>query len=157
MKIKLDTADKISEVVSLLFVLGGIAIVAFSLPGLPDKVPVHFDLKGEPNRFGSKYELWIGVGASVMLYMLFSLISSRPHLYNYPSQKNDLESQYKLGSKMMRSLKAWILLFLLVVNYIIVQSTHTNSAKGALWLIAFMLAIVTAHLIYFYTKWKKIK
>jgi uncharacterized membrane protein len=157
MKIQLDTADKISEVVSLLFIAAGIFLVAFALPGLPDKVPVHFDLKGEPNRFGSKYELWIGVGASVMLYMLFSLISSKPHLYNYPSRKNDLESQYKLGSKMMRSLKAWMLLFLFVVNYIIVQSAHTHSAKGALWLIAFVLAIVAGHLIYFYTQWKKIR
>jgi uncharacterized membrane protein len=157
MKIKLDTADKISEVISFLLVAAGILIIAFSLPGLPDKVPVHFDLKGEPNRFGSKYELWIVAGVSVLLYMIFSLISSKPHLYNYPSQKNDLESQYRLGSKMMRSLKAWVLLFLLVVNYIIVRSAHTNSAKGVLWLIAFMLAIVAGHLIYFFTKWKKIR
>ena len=157
MKIKLDTADKISEVFSLLFVLAGILVVAFSLPGLPDIVPVHFDIKGEPNRFGSKYELWIGVGVSLLLYMIFSLISSRPHLYNYPSQKNDLESQYRLGSKMVRSLKVWMLLFILVVNYVVVQSAHTSSAKSAPWLIASVFAIIAAHLIYFFVKWKKIK
>ncbi len=157
MKIKLDTTDKISEVVSLLLIAIGIFIVAFSLPDLPNEVPVHFDLKGEPNRFGSKYELWIGVVVSVILYMIFTLISSRPHLYNYPSQKNDLESQYKLGSKMMRSLKVWMLLFLLIVNYIVVQSAHTNSAKGVLWLITFILTIVAGHFIYFFIKWKKIR
>lgn len=157
MKIKLDTADKISEGISLLLVMAGILIVAFSIPSLPDKVAVHFNLQGEPNHFGSKYELWIGVGVSVLLYMIFSFISSRPHLYNYPSQKNDIESQYRLGSKMMRSLKVWMLFFLLIVNYIVVRSADTNSAKGVLWLIAFILAIIAGHLIYFFLKWKKIK
>ena len=157
MKIKLDTLDKISEVASLFFITAGILIVAFSLPELPDTVPVHFDLRGEPNRYGSKYELWVVAGVSLLIWMLFSLLSSRPHLFNYPSQKNDQEAQYKLGAKMMRSLKAWILFFFVILNLIIVYSARSGKADGAIWLIAFLLMIVAAHLVYFFTKWKKIK
>ncbi|HWY11480.1 MAG TPA: DUF1648 domain-containing protein [Bacteroidia bacterium] len=157
MKIPLERNDKIAEIISVLFLFAGILIVAFALPELPDTVPVHFNLKGEPNRYGSKYQLWIGVGVSLLLYIIFSVVSAYPHLYNYPSQKNDIDAQYKLGSKMTRSLKTWILLFLVILNYIIVQSAYSNSAKNAIWLIGFVIAIVAGHLIYFFNKWKKIK
>lgn len=89
--------------------------------------------------------------------MLIGLLSGYPHLYNYPSQKTDKEAQYKLGSKLMRSLRAWILFFLMILSCVIVRSAKSGTANGVIWLIAFVLTIVLGHLIYFAIKWKKIK
>ena len=39
------------------------AITAIILPGMPEKVPMHFDINGNVDRWGSKYEeliMWIG-------------------------------------------------------------------------------------------------
>lgn len=157
MKIKLDATDKIFEAASLLCLIGTVAILVFSIPGLPDTVPVHFNLNGEPNRYGSKNTLWAVIAISVFLYMLTGILSMFPQSFNYPSQKNDKEAQYKLGARFMRSLRAWILFFIMILSFIVVRSAKTGTAKGAVWLIAFVLAIVAGHLIYFFTKWKKIK
>ena len=157
MKIKLDTSDKFFEVISLLFLLANILIVALSISTLPDTIPTHFNFDGEPNDYGSKKELWIIPAVACFIYMLTGLLNSYPHLYNYPSQKNDKESQYKLGSKLMRSLRAWVLFFIAMVTYMIVHSAKTGTAKSSIWLLLFIFAIVAGHLIWFFIRWRKIK
>lgn len=157
MKIKLDATDKIFEAIAIISVLANAAIIAISLPGLPDIVPTHFDFYGVPNQYGSKNTLWITAAVSVFIYMLTGILSMFPESFNYPSQKIDKESQYKLGAKLMRSLRASVLLFITIVTFIILQSTKSGTAKGAFWLIALILLIISAHLIWFAVKWKKIK
>lgn len=157
MKLKLDAADKFFEAVAIISVLANAAIIGFSYPGLPEVIPNHFDLNGVPNQYGSKNTLWITVAISVFLYMLTGIISMFPESFNYPSQKNDKESQFKLGAKLMRSLRASVLFFITIVTGVIVQSTKSGTAKGAIWLIALIIVIISAHLIWFAVKWKKIK
>lgn len=156
MKTKLDTTDKIFEAIAIISVLANAAIIAISMPGLPDIVPTHFDFNGTPNQYGSKNTLWITVAVSVFIYMLTGIISMFPESFNYPSQKNDKESQYKLGAKLIRSLKASVLLFITIVTFVVIQSTKSGNAKGAFWLIALIVVIVSAHLIWFASKWRKI-
>jgi uncharacterized membrane protein len=157
MKIKLDTADKVLEAVALVALLTTAAIIAINIPNLPNIIPNHFDFNGVPNQYGSKNTLWAVVAVSVFIYMLIGIISMFPESFNYPSQKNDKESQYKLGTKLVRSLKASILIFILIVSVVIIQSAKTGTAKGAGWLIALILIIVFGNLIWFAVKWRKIK
>lgn len=156
MKIKLDAADKIFGVMSLLFFITNILIVAFSIGSLPDIVPTHFNFKGEPNDYSSKNTLWAIPVLSGFIYMLTGLITGNPELYNYPSQKIDKEAMYKLGSKLMRSLRAWILFFIAIITFMVVQAAKTGTAKGSVWLLLFIFAIIAGHLIWFFVQWKKI-
>lgn len=157
MKIKLDPADKIFEAVALLCVFATILLIAISYPTLPDVIPNHFDFKGVPNQYGSKNTLWAIVAVSVFIYMLTGIISMFPESFNYPSQKEDKVSQYKLGGKLLRSLKTCILLFITITTLYMLQSAKTDSAKNAVWLIPLILIIVFGNLIWFAVKWKKIK
>lgn len=157
MKIKLDTSDKVFEVASILFVLATAVIVAVSLPGLPDEVPNHFDMDGKPNQYGSKNFLWVTVVISVFIYTLLGIISMFPESFNYPSQKNDKESQYKLGVKLLRSMRACVLLFITILTVIMVQSAKTGTAKGMWGVVGIVPAFLLINLIWFFVKWKKIK
>ncbi len=157
MKIKLDTSDKVFEVASVLFVIATAVIVAVSLPGLPDEVPNHFDMDGKPNQYGSKNFLWVTVVISVFIYMLLGIISMFPESFNYPSQKNDKESQYKLGVKLLRSMRACFLLFITILTVIMVQSAKTGSVKGTWGIIGIVPAFILINLIWFFVRWKKIK
>ena len=156
MKIKLDTSDKFFEVISLISLLSTILIVSFAIPKLPDTIPYHFDFNGEPNGYGSKYAMWAEVAVSGFLYMLTGILSMFPESFNYPSQKNDKEAQYKLGAKLMRSLRACILFSITIVTVVVVKSAQTGSAKGAFWLIGMVLVILIGNLTWFAIKWKQI-
>ncbi len=157
MKTKLDATDKTFEAVALLCVLANVAIIAINYSSLPDVIPNHFDLSGVPNQYGSKNTLWAIAAVSVFIYMLTGIISMFPESFNYPSQKEDKESQYKLGGKLLRSLKACILLFITITTFYMVQSAKTGNAKNAIWLIPLILIIFFGNLIWFAVKWKKIK
>lgn len=157
MKTKLDASDKLLEAVSLIFLIAPVLIIGFSISDLPDIIPTHFNFEGVPNDYGSKNTLWVVPGVSVFIYMITGLISSYPNLYNYPSEKADKEGQYKLGSKLVRSLRAWILLFIAILGYMMIYSAKSGTAKGAGWFIGIMLTVIAAHLIWFFRQWKKIK
>lgn len=157
MKVKLDAADKFFEAVAILSVLATAAVISLNYSSLPDIVPNHFGWNGEPNQYGSKNSLWVIVAVSVFIYMLTGIISMFPQSFNYPSQKEDKESQYKLGAKLLRSLRASVLFFIALISVAMIESAKTGVLKGSYWMIVFLFAILIGNFIWFAIKWKKIK
>jgi len=138
-------------------VIANVIIIGISYPGLPDVIPNHFDLHGVPNQYGSKSSLWAVVAVSVFLYVLMGIVTLFPESFNYPSKKEDKESQYKLGTKLMRSLRACMLLFITLISAIMIQSAKTGTVKGTFLIISIVPIILLGNLIWFFVKWKKIK
>lgn len=48
--------------------------LAYKWNSYPDQVPVHWNLKGEVDRYGSKYEIWILMLLPAITYFIFWLI-----------------------------------------------------------------------------------
>ena len=158
MKIKLDTADKISEVISVLLLLVSVLIVALSISGLPDIVPVHFNLKGVPNRYGSKHFLWIGPAIASFMYVGFSILAKYPQVYSFRYTPTNIEEQYRVTSKMVRGIKAGMLFFFVVLTFILVQSAQLKMIEYAVvWLVPLILVIIFGNVIYYTIRWSKIK
>lgn len=156
MKIKLDTKDKISEATSVLFLLVSILMVVFSLPNLPDIVPNHFNLNGEPNKYGSKYFLWVGPAVALFMYVLLTVLAGFPQSYNFHYTKNNIEAQYKITSKMVRSIKAGMMMFFVALNFFLVQSAQLKFTHYIIVLVPMVLLIIFGNVIYYYIKWGKI-
>lgn len=118
-------------------VLEGITIVAlgllFALPffnygGLPDEIPIHYNFKGEPDGYGSKAMLWLLPILGAAMSLGFTILSRIPHSYNYPvevTSQNAL-SLYSSATRMMRSIKALIIVLFAYITYSTIQV-----AKGA--------------------------
>ena len=71
----------IQEGVLLLITLLPVLYVAFNWTQLPESVPVHFDMKGEPNGFGSR---WVYVFLPIGLYLLMLVLPKiDPRKANY--------------------------------------------------------------------------
>src|SRR5262245_38434600 len=66
--------NKILKTIVWLFIIAPLVYLAIVWEKIPEKVATHFNLRGEPDQFGSKTQLWIGVGAiaaiSVLTYLL---------------------------------------------------------------------------------------
>jgi uncharacterized membrane protein len=56
------------------------------MSSLPDQVPVHFDLAGNPDRFASKtsWEMWLGSSIGTVLGMIVIVLMRFPGAYNVP-------------------------------------------------------------------------
>ncbi|MCB0632170.1 MAG: DUF1648 domain-containing protein [Saprospiraceae bacterium] len=95
-----------------------IALVCFLVyfliywPGLPERVPVHFDGAGNPNSYGNKTTLLLLPLISLILFFVLTAINKRPDLFNYPVKitEENAERQYTLARNMVSGLNAALII-----------------------------------------------
>ena len=78
---------KILEAVSLiaLAVLVFITLTAFYGPSrLPDRIPIHFNVTGQPDAYGSPHMLLVFPIIVIAIYLLMSLVSRFPASFGFP-------------------------------------------------------------------------
>lgn len=99
------------EVVALVALGVSVVGVARAWPELPARVPMHFDLAGDPDGWGGRGSLLLLPGTALFLYLLLSAVQRIPaHWYNYPVAVTDenRERQHRLAMGMIVALKAAI-------------------------------------------------
>lgn len=91
----------------LVLLVGGLAV---SWGSIPDRVPVHFDLTGTPDRWSSKGELLILLPVVLALYAGLTVIARIPHHFNYPwpITETNAREQYRLSRLLVTGLKTLI-------------------------------------------------
>jgi len=98
--------------VTLLGVVVPAIYIAMVYSSLPLLIPSHFGLDGYPNRFGPKAILWFILGASASLYILLTVVSRLPRLFNLPGPRGGVGRLYLEGLGIQ--LLAWIKLELVL-------------------------------------------
>lgn len=157
MKIALDKYDKIWEAISISFLLTIAALITFTLPTLPDTIPIHFNFQGKADGFGSKYILWLVFGLAFLTYSIFTIISLRPGLYKSRMTENNIEEQYKLTAKMTRATKMYILLFFVLLTIFMLQATQGKWMEHVPYLILIFFVLILTPTFYYLIKLIKVR
>ena len=128
LKLEKGLFDWVLEILNLC-VLGFLLIyplIYFS--ELPKTIPVHFNLQGVPDGWGSKNGIWILPCIGVFLYLLLGLFRSIPHVLNIPVEitSENAELQYRLVTRMLSWLSLLILLIFSILVYKQVQAGFEN-------------------------------
>lgn len=123
LKIELNVLDWAKEIIAATSIMGMFGLLIFYFPDLPDKIPAHFNANGEVDRFDPKASAWILPTVSVFLYFGLTGLNQFPHIYNYPVKitPENAYHQYRIVSKMIRTLKAVIMLFFFYTGYMSIQ------------------------------------
>ena len=104
---------------------GAIAILVSILPivqfwsVLPDRIPIHFGLGGQPDALGDKIAIWMLPAVAAIIFAVLTAVSRYPHTFNYPVRitEQNARRQYLLARSLLVWLKAEICwLFALVVR-----------------------------------------
>lgn len=142
-----DVFDKFLLGISLLAAIGLLLLPAIYYEALPDKIPMHFNAKGEADRYGNKGELWIlsfiGWGLLVLLWG----ISKMPHTFNYTVKitPENAVKQYSWSVKLMRVLAAIIGFGLVFIIWEIIKTAiGQNEGLNPFFLPTFVGAIFVA-------------
>ena len=157
MKISLDKYDKIWEAISILLLLTIVIVITYSLPSLPDTIPIHFDFEGKADGFGSKYMLWTVFGIALLMYTIFTIISRRPGLYKSRMTENNIEEQYILTAKMTRTMKMYILIFFVILSFFMVQTAQGQWTEYTPFLILIIFALILPPTFYYLIKLSKVR
>jgi uncharacterized membrane protein len=86
---------------------------------LPDRIPIHFGLGGQPDALGDKVMIWMLPAVAAIIFVVLTAVSRYPHTFNYPVRitQENARRQYLLGRSLLVWLKAEICwLFAVIVR-----------------------------------------
>ena len=149
-KIRLEPVDIIWE---MLGILGLVLLFAFPIiyySHLPDTIPIHFDLKGNADGYGSKVTVWLLPIIGLFTYVMMFVINLYPHTFNYlvPITPENAPRQYQIACRMIRVLNTVIVLGFTYFVYAFIQDALGKTNGLSLWFIAAYIIAIFAVIIW---------
>lgn len=128
-----------------LFALGIlICLPLFNYNALPETIPQHFNLYGEPDAYGPKSIIWLLPIVGILLYVGMSWLSRYPHIFNYPIEitEENAAFQYKNAVRMINVLATLITCAFAYITFAMIQVALGNQQSlGTAFIIVFLLLI----------------
>jgi uncharacterized membrane protein len=141
-RISLTYIDWLVELISFALLVVLISLPLIYINSMPERIPVHFDINGVADGFGGKSTLWILPLTGAFTYLLLTIVSRFPEIYNFPvkiTEENALV-QYRLATRFIRLLKTVILiLFLFLCHKTIGLALGKTSGLGKAFLPVFLI------------------
>jgi uncharacterized membrane protein len=141
-KISLTYIDWLTELTSFVMLVILVSLPLIYRNSLPERIPVHFDINGVANGFGTRSSLWILPLTGVFTYLLLTIVSRFPEIYNFPVKITEVNAlvQYRLATRFIRLLKTVILvLFLFLCYKTISLAMGKTSGLGKAFLPVFLI------------------
>jgi len=97
-----------ADTVAVLAIAASVQLVVRAWMDLPDRIPVHFGLNGQPDAWGGKGALAIGPIVSLASVLLLAIVNRSPHTFNYPVAvtPENAQRQYAIARELMAQMRA---------------------------------------------------
>ena len=151
MKLQLNQTDKILEVLGWVSVVGIWALTLTNYSILPEIIPIHFNGAGKADGFGNKTHIFVLPIISSLLFIGFTILNKRPHIFNYPSQitKENALRQYTNATRMIRVLKLVIVLLFGLIVFREIQNVNGHANGLGAWFLPFTIGVFLILTLYF--------
>ena len=88
-------------------------------------IPLHINIHGEVDNYGSKWELFILPAIALLIYLLMSWLERNPQLYNFPSsKKHGRKEQEKIGVELISWLKVITVLIFVLIEILMITNPY---------------------------------
>lgn len=90
-----------------------IGLIIFTYGSLPETIPTHFDLGGEPDGWGPRWMIAVLPAVELVLYVILTVMGRITHRLNYPWTVTEASAprQYRLARGFLGLIKVEIVLF----------------------------------------------
>ena len=132
--------------------------VIYFFPKLPETIPSHFNVSGQPDNYESKSFFWILPGIGLFVYILLTLINLIPHKFNYLVKITPVNAliQYTMGTRMVRYMKMIVIWLFFFIDFSIIQTIdHPSKGLGIWFMPVFLAFIFIPMIVYFILSYKK--
>lgn len=90
-----------------------------------DIIPLHINIHGEVDNYGSKWELFILPAIALLIYLLTWWLERNPQLYNFPNSKqHSRKEQEKIGVELISWLKVITVLMLVLIEILLITNPY---------------------------------
>lgn len=88
-------------------------------------IPLHINIHGEVDNYGSKWELFILPAIALLIYLLTWWLERNPQLYNFPNSKqHSRKEQEKIGVELISWLKVITVLMLVLIEILLITNPY---------------------------------
>lgn len=138
---ELTMPDRVLQILAIAGAAGLLVSLLIAPSVLPDRVPLHFGVDGQPDRWGSPWELLLVPVIALGLFALLSFVARIPHHYNYPVAitAQNAERQYSLARRLIFALRA-ALVWMFLVLFLRTYQVAVGTAPG-LGVLSFFLSV----------------
>ena len=147
----------IERVTFLLLLIIWLGVIVY-YPDLPEKIPTHFNCRGQVDAFGSKQTIWIlmGVFSSILVGIYF--LNKYPHLHNYTvkiTEENALKN-YRFSTRVLRVVNFLNLLLLAYILKTMIYPSEEKNIEIGSWFLPVVIIGSLVLIIYIFVKANKI-
>lgn len=144
LKLPWSGPDVLLEALAALGLAALVVLAVVYWSRLPQRIPVHFDFRGQPDRWSGKamFALLPAIGA--VIYAGLTVLSRFPHSYNYlwPITPQNAERQYLIARRMVIILKTLVVWLFAGIVWGTVQVALQLHPTLSPWLVYVPLALV---------------
>ena len=139
----LTTYQKVIEIVALLLLLSCIIATLVCYPSLPDKVPGHYDIKGNVDRWSGRGSVFAILGAEVAIYLLMVGIlffpkALKPNTMHPLDMRFQSQIQHETINMMAESTLFCVLLFGYIQLFSLIQKPMIT---WPMWIIVALILV----------------
>lgn len=151
--------EKISNAICYIAFLAVVAFMLLKWNELPDTVPLHFDLSGEADQYGSPNTLLILPAVAVVVTILMEALERYPQVHNYPSRLNEgnREAFYLNSRQMLNMAKNMTLIIFSIIILEILSVALEGSTLFGVMLFPLIFLLIGIPIIYGLNKRRKIR
>ncbi|MBK9486965.1 MAG: DUF1648 domain-containing protein [Chitinophagaceae bacterium] len=152
-KINLTQFDKVLEIGGIILLVIMWTLAAFNYYQSSDTVPIHFNLSGQPDGYGSKMTHLLLPIIPTLIYFGLMQLNKYPHIFNYMTKitEENAKRQYTIATRMIRILKiSLVLIFTIDILSALLMTFGVVNGLGA-WsfpVTILILAVPTLYLIF---------
>lgn len=97
---------------------------------LPERIPSHFNLTGQPDAYSNKSDILYYPILAVIAYVLMTLLARYPHFFNYPwpITEQNTSRQYRLARELINRSKLLLIWLLLYAEWLTLQTAAKQPA-----------------------------
>ncbi|MBE3569561.1 MAG: DUF1648 domain-containing protein [Bacillales bacterium] len=119
LKLKKKPVENVLNIISLLVYIGSVIHLFMHWSSLPNRVPIHYNLVGEVDKWGSKEDIFFLPITGAILWIGLTILEKFPHIYNYTVTltEENIEQQYKNGRTMINVVKNEIFIYMAYCNW----------------------------------------
>jgi uncharacterized membrane protein len=138
--------DKTVEVIGVLALIASCVIPVMFYFELPEQIPVHFDIAGVPDDYGSRIRILMLPLVGIILYVGILRVNRYQHLFNYPIPvtPENKSSLLALTFQMLRLIRLSLALLFLVLIVSTVQVGLGESKRATTYIIIYFLLAIGA-------------
>lgn len=126
---KYKNINKILDIIGIILILALVIITFMYWLNAPDIVPIHYNVRGEIDGYGSKNTIFFLLSIVIILYIGLHFLVKYPQIYNYAVKITPLnkEKQYNMATTFMRVINVELLLIFLYTQLKQVTSISGNN------------------------------